>query len=85
MNDFNALMDLKAQVIKAQQITITKVVAKGSNRIAYNVELNDVPFGQIWTFKAKGEFHPFHVKTLRGEYTTRANYEAAERAIRAFM
>jgi len=68
-----------------QNITITKVVAKGSNRIAYNVDLNGKPFGQIWTFKAKGEKHGYHVKILAGKYKLYSTYAEAERFIRGEM
>lgn len=72
-------------MIKVQEITITKVKVSGSNMIAFNVDLNGVPFGQIYTFKAKGEVHPYHVKTLAGFYATATNYNAAERIIRGEM
>lgn len=48
--------------------TFTKEKARGTNRTAWNVDRNGEPFGQIWTFKAQGEAHPFHAKTLSGEY-----------------
>lgn len=68
-----------------QEITITKVVNKGSNLISYNVDLNNAPFGQIWTFKAKGEKHGYHVKTLKGAYKLYSTYAEAERFIRGEM
>lgn len=68
-----------------QEVTITKVKHSGSNAINFNVDLNGVPFGQIWTFKAKGEWHPYHVKTLAGYYATFNTYKAAETAIRGKM
>lgn len=71
--------------MKITEITITKVSYKGSNRIAYNVDRNGVPFGQIWTFKASGEVHPFHVKTLAGAYAYFPKYDEAERFIRGEM
>lgn len=42
--------------------------AKGANRREINVEVDGKPFGQLWTFMAKGETHPWHAKTLSGEY-----------------
>lgn len=68
-----------------QSVTVTKSTFKGSNQITFNVGLNGRPFGQIWTFKAKGERHPYHVKTLAGFYATAANYAAAELLIRGEM
>jgi hypothetical protein len=71
--------------ITVTQITITKVTYKGSNRISFNVDFNGRPFGQIWTFKASDEIHPFHVKTLDGFYATAKTYPEAERLIRGEM
>lgn len=68
-----------------QNVTITKNTAKGSNAVRWNVDLNGVPFGQIWTFKARGEVHPFHVKTLAGAYAAFDTYKAAETFIRGEM
>lgn len=68
-----------------QNVTITKNVAKGSNRIAYNVDLNGRPFGQIWTFKANNEKHGYHVKTLAGVYKLYSTYDEAEHFIRGEM
>lgn len=48
--------------MRIQEVTITKVRNKGSNAIEWNVDLNGTPFGKIWTFKAAGEVHPYHVK-----------------------
>ena len=51
------------------EITITKRRAvKGSTAITWDIDRNGRPYGQIWTFKAKGEQHPHHVKTLSGFY-----------------
>lgn len=72
--------------VKIDEVTVTKKAkVKGSNRIAYDVDLNGVPFGQIWTFKAAGEVHPFHVKTLAGAYGTFKTYAEAEAGIRNEM
>lgn len=70
---------------RIQNVTVTKVRNSGSNMIEFNVDLNGVPFGKVWTFKAKGEVHPFHVKTLSGFYAQFATYAAAESAIRGEM
>lgn len=73
-------------MIKMQQVTITGPIKnKGSNMITFNVDLNGVPFGQIWTFKAKGERHGYHVKTLAGFYAIAADYKMAEKFIRNEM
>lgn len=72
-------------MVKLQEVTITKVKRSGSNCIHYNVDLNGHPFGQIWTFKAKHEVHPYHVKTLAGFYANFTTYKDAERAIRGQM
>lgn len=68
-----------------QEVTITKATFKGSNRIAYNVDLNGRPFGQIFTFKARGEVHPFTVVTLAGASGQFKTYAEAERFIRGEM
>lgn len=43
---------------------------KSNGRTEINVSLNGKPFGQMWTFKAKGETHPWHAKPLNGEHAT---------------
>jgi hypothetical protein len=51
--------------------TVSKAIRfKGSNRTAWNVAnaTTGAPVGQIWTFTARGEIHPFHFKTLDGFY-----------------
>lgn len=72
---------------RIQEITITKVPAiKGGSQISWNVDLNGVPFGQIWTFKAfPGEVHCYHAKTLAGAYADFATYKAAETFMRSKM
>lgn len=71
---------------KVQNVTIyANGKAKGSNMTTWNIDLNGKPFGQIWTYKAKGEVHPFHVKTLNGYYASFNTYALAERAIRGEM
>jgi len=42
----------------------------GSNRVYFNASRNGVPFGQIWTWEAKDESHPFHALALHGPYGT---------------
>lgn len=71
--------------MKVQEVTITKVAPKGTNRIHWNVDCDGRAFGQIWTYKAKGEKHYYHVKTLAGFYAYAADYDAAEREIRGQM
>jgi hypothetical protein len=57
------------KMVAVQEITVTgPVKAKGSNRIAFNYDLNGVPFGAVYTFKAKGEVHPFHAVKSNGEH-----------------
>lgn len=69
-----------------QVVTLTKVAAvKGSNRVAYNVDCDGKPFGQIWTFKAKGEVHKFHAKALSGEYEAFDTKADAEKFLRGLM
>ena len=50
---------------------------KGSNRYEWNLRKDNNPIGQIWTFKERGEEHPFHLKLLSGEYGTYPNLDAA--------
>jgi hypothetical protein len=71
--------------MRVQNVTITRVKHKGSNQVAFNVDLDGRPFGQIWTFHAKGEVHPYHVKTLAGFYATAVCYDDAEKLIRGQM
>jgi hypothetical protein len=69
-----------------QQITLTKVLpARGSNRTAWNYDLDGRPFGQVWTFKAKGESHLFHAKPLKGEYRFFAEFTDADTYMRGCM
>lgn len=70
---------------KVQEVTITKQTAKGSNRINYNVDLNGKPFGQIWTYKAKGEKHLYQVYCLNGFRSAHMTYDRAEEEIRGQM
>lgn len=74
---------LLAAVVAVTEITITKVPANGRGvSTRWNVAVNGVPFGQIWTFKNRGEVHPFHAKTLAGEYGAFDTYAAAETFMR---
>lgn len=69
-----------------QTITITKVKPlRGSNIIRWNFDLNGNAFGQVWTFKAKGETHLFHAKTLAGAYEAFPTYAEAETFMRGKM
>lgn len=47
---------------------IQQTPSKDTNQRTINVERNGRPFGQLWTFEAKGETHPWHAKTLAGDY-----------------
>lgn len=67
------------------EVTITKVRNKGSNAIEFNFDKNGAPFGKVWTFKGKGEIHPYHAKTLAGDYAPFATYEQAESYMRGKM
>jgi hypothetical protein len=71
--------------MRVQNVTITRVKHKGSNQVAFNVDLDGRPFGQIWTFKANGEWHPYHVSTLSGFYGEATTYDDAEKLIRGQM
>jgi hypothetical protein len=74
------------QFVEVQEITITPTKHKGSNRIARNYDLNGVPFGCIYTFKAPGEKHYWHVALANGEYAGVATDEAdADKIIRGMM
>lgn len=69
-----------------QEITITKQPRiKGSPRIEWNVAVDGVPFGKIYTYKARGEYHPYSAKTADGENFAQFNtYADAENAIRGW-
>lgn len=76
------------QFVTVQKITITKQPKlKGSTRVVYNVDLNGVPFGQIWTYKFPGEVHVWHAAKANGELigNGHATYKAAETAMREAM
>jgi len=76
------------QFVAVQEITITKQAAiKGSTRVVYNVDLNGVPFGQIWTYKFPGEKHVWHAAKATGELigNGHVSYKAAETAMRGAM
>lgn len=69
--------------VAVTEITITKrAKVRGSNMVEYTVDVDGVPFGLIWTFKAAGEVHPFHAKPLAGEHATFATYAEAETYMR---
>lgn len=70
---------------RIQEVTITKVPAiKGGTQIAWNVDIDGAPFGQIWTFKGAWK-NAFHVQTLGGVYHFATSYKAAEAFIRGLM
>ena len=75
------------QFVAVQEITITGPVKfKGSNRTAWNYDLDGTPFGAVYTFKAKGEVHPFHAVKANGEYLGHfPNQIEADIAIRSAM
>ncbi len=74
------------KVVAVQNVTVTGPIRfKGSNSTRWNVDLDDVPFGQIWTFTAKGEVHPFHAKTLAGAYEAFPTYTEAATFLRGKM
>lgn len=61
-------------------ITFTKqATAHGSNMTQWNVDRDGNPFGQIWTFRAPGEVHPYHVKPLDGVHETFRTIDQAKR------
>jgi hypothetical protein len=75
------------KMVAVQEVTITGPVKfKGSNRVAFNYDLDGKPFGQVFTYKAKNEIHPYHVALATGEhigaYRTK---EIADKAIRGMM
>lgn len=75
------------QFVAVQEVTITGPVKhKGSNRIAWNYDLNGVPFGSVFTFKAKGEVHMFTAVMANGMYCgSHDTRDEADRALRAEM
>lgn len=75
------------QFVSVQEITVTgPVKVKGSPRVAYNYDLNGVPFGQVYTFKVPGETHPFHAVRADGTYIGAFfNRKDADKAIRGEM
>lgn len=59
--------------------TFSEIIkTKGSNAQRINVSKDGRPFGQIWTFKAAGEKHPWHFKGLSGSYQTFSTLKAAK-------
>jgi hypothetical protein len=70
-----------------QNIIITKVKpSKGSNVTAWNFDLDEVPFGQVWTFKNTAtETHKFHAKPLTGAHDCFDTYAQAEEYMRGKM
>jgi hypothetical protein len=73
-------------IVKLDEITITKVIVKGSNRIAWNVDKNGIPFGQIWTFRnTDTETHLFHAKDKFDVYAAFKTYAEAETFMRGLM
>lgn len=75
------------QIVAVQEITITgPIKVKGSPRIAYNYDLDGVPFGCVYTFKVAGEVHPFHAVRSNGEHLGHfSTRDAADVAIRSAM
>lgn len=75
------------KMVAVQEVTITKEKAfKGSNRVVRNYDLNGTPFGQVWTYKTKGETHKWHAAKSNGAYIGAFDTEAdADVAIRSEM
>lgn len=40
----------------------------GSDMTFIRMDLNEHPYGMLWTFTGKDEVHPWHLKTLSGYY-----------------
>lgn len=78
---------MQMEFVAVQEITITgPVKVKGSPRVAYNYDLNGVPFGQVYSFKVALETHPWHAVKANGEHLGHfTSRKAADRAIRAAM
>lgn len=74
---------ITSTAIKVQTVTIEGPVRhKGSTCKFWNVSVDGVPFGQIWTFIARAEIHGFHAKTLAGEYKLCNTFDEAETFMR---
>jgi hypothetical protein len=59
--------------------TVSKAIRhQGSNATRWNIESDGRPYGQIWTFHAAGEVHPYHMQLLNGFY---AQFDSLESAI----
>jgi len=52
--------------------------ASKGQRLFVNVSLDGEPYGQLWTFQAKGEKHPWHSKPLDGDHQTHPNLQKAK-------
>lgn len=77
-------MPLRAKERK-MEITFTRVKSPGSNRICWNVNRGAQAFGQIWTFKVKGEKHGHHAQTRNGGYMLfvgRNSFEEAQEFVK---
>lgn len=77
------------QLVEVQEITITGPIKfKGSNMVSWNYDLNGKPFGSVFTFKTKGEVHPFGVTLAEGNTKFLGHYKNladADTVIRAAM
>ena len=59
---------------------------KGSGLITINVEKDDQPFGQIWTFRTSLDTkHPWHAKPLDGEHKSFFAKEGGFTAARTYF
>jgi hypothetical protein len=71
------------EIVRTQEISfIAQPKRKGSQMVAYNVDVNGKPYGKVYTFKARGETHPWHVSELNGFHDTRATKAAAFQLIK---
>lgn len=75
------------QFVQVQEITITGPIKyKGSNRVSWNYDLDGKPFGQVFTFRARGEVHQFQAVTAAGRHLGFfMNRDYADEAIRGEM
>lgn len=58
-----------SKVVRIETFTFYAATREsGSDMTTIRIDRNERPYGMIWTFTVRGEYHGWHAKLLTGEY-----------------
>lgn len=69
------------ETVHLDEFTISPEFKDEHGKIEINVDLNGSPFAQLWTWRKSRETHPWHAKTLNGDYSHFYGIGGKQRAI----